>query len=54
MLFKGFGALHKGGVNLETGMTDRGYWDIGETILETGFTPLEDLAGLPFDYGEML
>ncbi len=49
MCLEGFGALNKGGVNLETERKCRRYWNVRNTVLETGFTPSQDLAGIPSD-----
>ncbi len=49
MFLEGFGALNKGGVNLETGRKCRRDWNFRDTVMETGLTPLQDLAGVPSD-----
>ncbi len=41
-------------MNLELRVTYQGYSDIEETVLDADFTPSEDLAGIPSDFGGML
>ncbi len=41
-------------MNLELRVTKQRYRDIGETVLDSGLTPSEDLAGITSDFGGML